>query len=329
MAVPLILTRYRSLIVSGLETALRGDSLLYPVLRYHIGLEDERGNPADHLGKLLRPSLVLFTADELGADPKTALPAAIGLELIHNFSLIHDDIQDGDSLRRGRPTVWSRYGTAQGINAGDLMETLAVREALAAGPEVAEELLSATIAMIEGQALDLSYETQEVSVEEYMEMVDKKTGALIRSAFTLGGIIANVDAKTRTALSALGTALGRAFQIRDDILGIWGNDAITGKPCGSDIRRQKKSLPVVIGLSHATGADSELLIKTYQKAELTDSDVTAVVKILERVGAREAGEEMVNDYLHQAQDELARLTFSNAGKAQMEELIKYLARREK
>ena len=145
MTTPRILTEFRELIVSGLEEALAGDSLLYPVLRYHVGLEDETGARTENLGKLLRPSLVLFTAAELGADAGDALPAAVGIELIHNFSLIHDDIQDGDRLRRGRPTVWALHGTAQGINAGDLMETLAIRQALSAGPRIAEALVAATI----------------------------------------------------------------------------------------------------------------------------------------------------------------------------------------
>jgi len=142
---PRILTRFRKEIITGLEEALAGGGPLAATLRYHVGLEDETGRRTENLGKLLRPSLVLFTASELGADPGAALPAAVGLELVHNFSLIHDDIQDGDRMRRGRPTVWALHGMAQGINAGDLMEAIAVRTALSAGPAAADALLSATI----------------------------------------------------------------------------------------------------------------------------------------------------------------------------------------
>ena len=327
MTTPRILTEFRDLIVSGLEGALAGTSLLHPVLRYHVGLEDETGARRENLGKLLRPSLVLFTATELGADPRRALPAAVGIELIHNFSLIHDDIQDGDRLRRGRPTVWSLHGIAQGINAGDLMAAIAIREALSAGPQITAALVSATIEMIEGQGLDLSFETREATVDEYMEMIDKKTGALIRGSFTLGGLVAGAEAETLNRLSDLGMALGRAFQIRDDILGIWGNGEVTGKPLGSDIRRRKKSLPVVVGLSRAGGADRTILVETYQKEGLTDADVTAVVTVLERLGAKEIAERMVKEHLGRAEEILAALPFPH--KEKMTELINYLARREK
>ena len=329
MTTPQILTAHRSLIVTELEAALRGDSLLYPALRYHVGLEDETGKKAENLGKLLRPSLLLFTAEELGADMQRALPAAVAIELIHNFSLIHDDIQDRDRLRRGRPTVWSRYGVGQGINAGDLMNAIAVRNALEASPRVAEVLVAATIEMIEGQALDIAYESREVTVEQYLEMVDKKTGALIRCAFELGGIIADAAPGTLANLRILGEALGRAFQIRDDILGIWGDDAVTGKPHGSDIRRRKKSLPVVIGLSRARGPDRDLLTTTYGKPDPTDADVAAVIKLLERLEVRKIGEGMADEYLRRARDEIVKLPFSDHGRRQMVELINYLARREK
>ena len=329
MTIPRILTDYRPLIASGLSAALAGDSPLYPVLRYHVGLADEHGASADRLGKLLRPSLVLFTAAALGTDTARALPAAVALELIHNFSLIHDDIQDGDSVRRGRPTVWKLYGTAQGINAGDLMETIAIQEALAADPRLAAALLSATAEMIAGQALDLTYETREAAVDEYLAMIDKKTGALIRCAFDLGGIVAEADSATRAELTALGAALGRAFQIRDDILGIWGDDAITGKPHGSDIRRKKKSLPVVIGLARATGSDRDRLLSAYNQHQLTDADVAAVVEVMERLGVREASEQMAIAYLNQARDAAARVGFNADDMGRMAELIDYLARRQK
>ncbi len=327
MSAPSILTKFRSSIISGLEEALAGDSLLHPILRYHVGLEGENGERTENLGKLLRPSLVLFTATELGADTHNALPAAVALELIHNFSLIHDDIQDGDRVRRGRPTVWSLHGTAQGINAGDLMETIAVREALSAGPRVTATLVAATIEMIEGQGLDLSFETRETTVEEYMEMIDKKTGALIRCSFVLGGIVAQAEEEILGRLSDFGAALGRAFQIRDDLLGIWGDDAVTGKPNGSDIRRRKKSLPVVVGLSRASGADRAILVETYRKERLTDTDVADVVAVLERIGAREIAERMVKEHLDEAERALATLPFPH--KEEMSELIDYLARREK
>ena len=326
---PRILERFRGPIIAGLEEALAGDASLYRILRYHVGLEDERGNRTESLGKLLRPSLVMFTASELGGESAAALPAAVGLELIHNFSLIHDDIQDEDRLRRGRPTVWALYGAAEGINAGDLMETIAIKTALSAGAAAADALLAATIEMIEGQSLDLSYEEREIGVGEYMEMVDRKTGALIRCAFVLGGITTGAGPKVIADLASLGAAIGRAFQIRDDILGIWGDDSVTGKPSGSDIRRRKRSLPVVLGFDRAAGADRDLLLSSYRKDGLSDADVASVTDTLERVGAKDEAEEMANTELSRARKGMEMLPFSNAGRKDLSELIDYLSRRSK
>ncbi|RLE34313.1 polyprenyl synthetase family protein [Candidatus Acetothermia bacterium] len=326
---PRILTRFRKEIITGLEEALAGGGPLAATLRYHVGLEDETGRRTENLGKLLRPSLVLFTASELGADPGAALPAAVGLELVHNFSLIHDDIQDGDRMRRGRPTVWALHGMAQGINAGDLMEAIAVRTALSAGPAAADALLSATIEMIDGQVLDLSYEGREIGVDDYLGMIDRKTGALIRAGFVLGGIAARADDPTLAKLTALGAAIGRAFQIRDDILGIWGDESVTGKPRGSDIRRKKRSLPVVLGISHAAGPDREALREIYRKDDLTGSDVAAVIGLLERLGVRVEAEGMVDAELSRARETMEMIPFSEIGKKDLSELIDYLARRSK
>ena len=140
-----LLSRFRSTIVEGLRCVLSGDTPLRDVLRYHVGLEDESGAPAEALGKLVRPSLTLLIADELGGDPELALSAALSLELVHEFSLIHDDVQDGDETRRGRPTIWNRYGEAQAINAGDLMLVLALTEARSTGDELLGRVLDAAI----------------------------------------------------------------------------------------------------------------------------------------------------------------------------------------
>jgi geranylgeranyl diphosphate synthase type I len=244
MTLPPLLQRYRSRIERGLREGLQGETRVAEMLRYHLGIENGDDDGAASMGKLLRPSLVLFTAEQLGEAPDHALPAAIGLELIHNFSLIHDDIQDHDETRRGRPTVWCRYGVAQAINAGDAMQVLAVRHALDAGEAAAGILLEATWEMIEGQSLDLALEGRPASADAYLSMIDRKTGALLRCALRLGGTLAGAEPEVLLALAAAGTELGRAFQIHDDLLGIWGNGATTGKPQGSDIRRRKRTLPI-------------------------------------------------------------------------------------
>lgn len=328
MSLPTLLSRYRSLITAGLTEVLRGEGLLYTILRYHVGLEDEHGSASSHMGKLLRPNLVLFTAEQLGGELNQALPAALGLELIHNFSLIHDDVQDGDRTRRGCPTVWSRYGVAQAINAGDLMQALAITKALHAGKDAVKKLLEATIEMIEGQGLDLDVEEKAVGVEPYLEMIDKKTGSLIRCAFRLGAVIAAAPTEVEEALAEAGQELGRAFQIRDDLLGVWGDGAITGKPQGSDIRCKKKTLPAAIALSAVSGTDRTALERIYNKKTLTDEDVARVIEIMDKAGVHQVGEQMVIEHLSRAREWLAQVPFSKAGMQEMEELMEYLAERE-
>jgi geranylgeranyl diphosphate synthase type I len=324
-----ILSKYRTAILDGLAAALRGASHLRAILSYHAGLSDEQGAPADAVGKLLRPSLVLFVADQLGAPLDDALPAAVGLELIHNFSLIHDDIQDGDGVRRGRPTVWSTWGVNEAINAGDLMHTLAIRSALASGSASASLLLNATEAMIEGQSMDLSFETRWVILDEYVEMIDRKTGALIVAAFELGGAAADADTATRAVLTKLGQAVGRAFQIQDDLLGIWGNAGIVGKPHASDIRQRKKSYPTLLAFEHADDPDLASLRRIYEGDSPTDADVDWVIDLMTRLQIREAGCTAVKELLDEASQALDSLPFSAEGRRDFEELTNYLARRNK
>lgn len=329
MTTPRFLLRYTSLIEGGLRVALAGDSLLYAILRYHVGLENEHGAPTLAPGKLIRPSLVLFTTEELGGNIEQALPAAIGLELVHNFSLIHDDIQDHDEIRRGRKTVWNLYGIAQAINAGDLMQALAVAQGARAGREIVAALVEATVAMIEGQGLDLAFEEEEVDVASYLDMIDKKTGALIRCAFRMGGLLAGSPIDVVQDLVEMGRDLGRAFQIRDDLLGIWGNGTVTGKPQGSDIRRRKKSLPVSMAFAQACGEDRDLLTEVYFRKEIEDEDVERVIALMERANVRQACEEQVSAHLEQARARLATLPFSERGIEEMNELIDYLVRRKR
>ena len=328
-----ILEAYRDRIERELARALRGDTPLRSLLRYHVGLEDADSAPTRPTGKFLRPSLVLFVAEQLGGDPDRALASAVGLELIHSFSLVHDDIQDRDRLRRGRPAVWTICGPNQAINAGDLMHTLAISAALESSPEAADCLIRATQEMIEGQSHDLAFERREVTVDEYLAMIDRKTGALLRCAFELGGIAADVGTDVRTELIGLGQAFGRAFQIRDDLLGVWGAPDTLGKATGSDLRRRKKSLPVVLLFQRAEPDEAAVLRRLYRRpgnAEdgIATRDVAWIVALLDAHGVREACEEMVRRHLGEAHDRLANLSFPAAGHARMEELIEFLARRE-
>lgn len=312
-----------------MSDALRGDTSLLRALRVHVGLEDDEGRSIDGMGKLLRPSLVLFVAEELGVSASAALPAAIGLELVHNFSLVHDDIQDQDRTRRGRATVWARHGVAEAINAGDLMHALSISVALRAGGEAAATLAAATAEMIEGQSLDLAFERRTAYVDEYLDMVDKKTGALLRCAFELGGIVAGAGAEIRGRLRSLGRAVGRAFQIQDDLLGVWGDGDVVGKPHGSDVRRRKKSYPVAASFSRAAAADRTRLESVYAKEPVPERDVHWVIETMERLGVRDDGAAAVRGYLAEAEAGLEALPLSAEGKGEARALLGYLAGRER
>jgi geranylgeranyl diphosphate synthase type I len=331
MKPPALLQRYRDPIEAGLVKALQGESLLYRVLRYHVGLEDEQGRAVRRAGKLLRPSLVLFTAEELGGKVAEGLPAALALEMIHNFSLIHDDIQDRDRTRRGRPTVWSQHGIAQAINAGDLMlaRAFSVAQDATSKREITTLLVEAATEMIEGQAFDLAFEGEIVGIEPYLEMVDKKTGALMRCAFHLGALIAQAAAGVIEQLVALGRELGRAFQIRDDLLGIWGDGEITGKPQGSDIRRKKASLPMAILFERASDDQRSVLRGVYDREEIASHDVASVMRLMEELDVRRIGEGMMLKHLDWARTHLMALPFSDQGKKEMDAFLDYLARRKR
>lgn len=322
-----LLDAHRVLLLDGLRLALSGSSALDRLVRQHVGVEDERGQPVDAAGKLLRPSLVLFTGTELGARVDEVFPAAVAVELIHEFSLVHDDIQDRDRTRRGRPTLWTVCGEAEAINAGDFLHAVAFREAARCGPASVEALASATIEMIEGQSLDLAYENCFVSIEGYMAMIDKKTGALLRCALELGALVAGATIDVRATLRTLGAALGRAFQIRDDALGIWGDATALGKPKGSDVRRHKKSFPAVWAHERAHGADRDRIEAVYSGDAVSDADAAWAVSLMERLGAPAAADAAVVEHTKTALALLERLPFSSDGTSDMRELVAALAGR--
>jgi geranylgeranyl diphosphate synthase type I len=237
-----------------IEESLDSDSrILKDIFIYHLGLDKKIRTR----GKRIRPLLVLLIAHAAGTDWKKSLPAAVAVEFLHNFSLIHDDVEDQSDLRHGRPTVWSQWGTAQAINAGDGMYTL-VFQAIHGlikcnSPEItlaASDLITqACMKLVEGQIKDMAFEGRdEISIYDYWEMIDGKTAALLACSAQLGGLIAGLDQKKQDILHLIGQKMGRGFQIQDDFLGIWGNPEDTGKPIESDLINHKQTLPVIYGL---------------------------------------------------------------------------------
>lgn len=274
---------------------------LYGMLRYHVGWEDRNFQPITGprpTGKRIRPVLCLLCCEACDGDWARALPAAAAVELVHNFSLIHDDIEDGDSIRRGWPTVWSVWGVPQALNAGDTLFTLAHLALFrltdrGAPPETVlaalRILLQACLRLTEGQFLDLRFEGQEeVSVEDYLFMIARKTAELLSAACELGALVAGASPEVRQRLRAFGYHAGIAFQIQDDILGIWGDPAVTGKPVGSDLRRGKKTFPVLYALGHEPA-----LRYLLPKAACSSDDLQAAMGLISGSGAWEAARERV------------------------------------
>lgn len=234
------------------------------VAAYHFGWIDAAGKPAaGDGGKAVRPALALISAEAAGAPPEKGVPGAVAVELVHNFSLLHDDLMDGDEQRRHRDTVWKVHGPAQAILVGDALFALANEVLLELGTVEAgratRRLAVATRKLIDGQAQDMSFEHRErVSVDECLEMEGNKTGALLACAVSIGAVLGGADDKTADALERYGHHLGLAFQAVDDLLGIWGEPAETGKQAWSDLRQRKKSLPVCAALQAGGPASDKL-----------------------------------------------------------------------
>jgi geranylgeranyl diphosphate synthase type I len=265
IGVPDVLARVRRVVAPAMAEAV---ARLAPEIRrlaaYHLGWTDADGTPVTSPGgKGIRPALAVLAAEAAWADPEVGVPGGVAVELVHNFSLIHDDIIDADTERHHRPTVWSLYGVGPAIVAGDALQILAHQVLLESpsgrGPEGSTALAAATAAMIAGQADDIAFETRrDVTVEQCMAMCAAKTGALLGCAASIGAILAGAPAATVGALRDYGRHLGLAFQAVDDLLGIWGDPSRTGKPAGSDLRQRKKSMPVVSALA-AGGAEADEL----------------------------------------------------------------------
>jgi len=269
---------------------------------------------------------------------KQAVPAAVAVELVHNFSLIHDDIQDRDRERHHRPTVWALWGEPQALSAGNALYALACRTLLGlAQHQVAPErilqvsacLTQSSLEMMQGQYMDLEFEKRlDVTTQEYMKMTAHKTGALIACAMEMGALIGSGDPNLVSAFAETGRYLGHLFQIRDDILGIWGDVATTGKATGSDIRRKKKTFPVIHALQHATGKAATTLHQVYQKAFLSEYDVQRVLEVLETTGARKEAEALAAWLSQQALDGLRSAHLPSAYAQDFEGLVSFLLLRE-
>ncbi len=277
----------------------------YGMFRYHLGWVDAQFNATTtHPGKRIRPLLCLLACEAVCGDWQRAVPAAVAIELAHNFSLIHDDIEDQSDERRGRAAVWKVWGIAQGLNAGDgmfVLARLALDQMLGAGyslascTSISHVFDRATLALCHGQFLDLGFEARlDVTVDEYMQMIGGKTAALIAAATRIGAMLATEDETLIDTFARFGENIGIAFQITDDILGIWGDPNVMGKSAATDILSKKKSLPALYGLNHPV--HGQALRAIYAKPQLDENDVTTVLALLDAVGARTFAEQRADEF---------------------------------
>ncbi|HEY8547483.1 MAG TPA: 4-hydroxy-3-methylbut-2-enyl diphosphate reductase [Acidimicrobiales bacterium] len=302
------------------------DPWLRHAIGYHLGWRDERFAALPVVpgagGKKLRATFAvlayLAARDDGGGPPDPVLPFAAAVELVHNWSLVHDDIEDGDRTRRGRPALWTLCGEAHAINAGDCLYALGLRaverlrEWGSPAAQVADllALLARTaVDLTVGQMRDLTFETVvDISVDDYLGMIEGKTAALLRATCHGGSLVATGDPAAAAAFGEFGRRLGLSFQIRDDVLGIWGTDRRTGKPTGADIRRRKKSLPVVLALAHAPpGARAELRRLYGRQGPLGPDDEQRVRDLLDAAGARDEAQRHARRHRAEALAALAPL----------------------
>jgi geranylgeranyl diphosphate synthase type I len=324
------------------------------VASYHIGWTDSLGKPVDApLGKGIRAALALLSAQAAWSDPAVGVPGAVAVELVHNFSLIHDDIIDNDTQRRHRPTVWSKFGVGRAIIAGDALANLAHQVLLDGpagnGPAASAALAEATALMIAGQADDLAFETRDnVTVKECMAMSAAKTGALLGCASSIGALLAGAPAATVGALSDYGRHLGLAFQAVDDLLGIWGDPARTGKPVGSDLRQRKNSMPVVSALAAGGEQADELRTLLFGRPRspaadrspttgnghvrtnvpLEPDDIEKAAYLIEACGGRHWTAQRAKSHLDWALGALDQVRLSALAQRELADLAVYVVERE-
>lgn len=301
--------------------------------RYALGWVNVDGSPHNQpTGKRIRPLLLLLCAEAVGAAWQAALPAAAAVELLHNFSLIHDDIQDDSDTRHGRPTVWKVWGMANAINAGDALFALAyhaLERLTAAAPhptrarvavQVWQVFNHTNLELTRGQHLDMRFEKQAaVSTDEYLSMIQGKSAALVAASAQMGALIGSGKAKTAQHFYEYGLNLGIAFQIHDDILGIWGDPAVTGKSAATDILARKKSLPVLHGL-----ATNHRLKQLYARKTFGEAQVAETISLLDECGAKAYTYEAERVYYDRAWAALDRASVTGEAAQGLRDLTEFL-----
>jgi geranylgeranyl diphosphate synthase type I len=300
---------------------------------YHLGWCDADGNATNGGGgKAVRPALALLSAEAAGAPAQIGLPGAVAVELVHNFSLLHDDLMDGDVERRHRRTVWAIWGAPSAILTGDALLALAQEMVLESdSPHAARAalLLAATTReLTRGQVQDLAFETRaDITLEECLDMAGGKTGALMAAAAAIGAVLAGAEHDTVAALTTFGAQVGLAFQLVDDVLGIWGDPAVTGKPVFSDLRSRKKSLPVSYAIQHREHG-AELAAWLAAPGEPDDASLRRAADLVQAAAGRDWALAEARRRMELAEAALSTVEIAAQAREDMVELAQFIVDRD-
>ena len=302
-----------------------------------------KGNPkmlydaASHLiihgGKRLRPYMVLKSCQILGGKVSDAMPAASAVEMVHNFTLVHDDIMDNDEMRHGVPTVHKKYGMPIAILAGDVLFSKSYqiicnsKLSSNATTHLISRLAKACVDVCEGQLLDIKLaESKKIPTQkEYITMIGKKTAALFDVSCSMGAICATKNSKDIANLSTFGRNLGIAFQITDDLIGVMGDSKITKKPVGNDLREGKKSLPILMAIKAAKGRDKEIILKVFGNPKATKKDLEKATDVIRNVGIEEIVRKQALAYAKKAEKALSK--YSGPSKIELVALLDFVVKR--
>ena len=302
-----------------------------------------KGNPHDlysaasHLivsgGKRLRPYMVMKSCEMLGGKTKNAINAASAIEMVHNFTLVHDDIMDNDEMRHGVTTVHKKFGMPIAILAGDVLFSKAYQVVSSTNLpsnsviELVSRLAKSCVDVCEGQILDISMANSEKipSQSQYIKMIEKKTAALFEVSCAMGAICANAKRKDVSNLSSFGKNLGIAFQITDDLIGVLGDSKVTKKPVGNDLREGKKSLPILLAINHANGENKEIILKAFGNSFATQDDIEKALKIIRRLKIEKTVRRQAQSYAQRAKKSLQ--FYSGSAKNDLLALLSFVVKR--
>lgn len=284
-------------------------------------------------GKRLRPYMVMKSCEMLGGKTKNAINAASAIEMVHNFTLVHDDIMDNDEMRHGVTTVHKKFGMPIAILAGDVLFSKAYQVVSSTSLpsnsviELVSRLAKSCVDVCEGQLLDISMANSEKipSQSQYIKMIEKKTAALFEVSCAMGAICANAKRKDVSNLSSFGKNLGIAFQITDDLIGVLGDPKITKKPVGNDLREGKKSLPILLAINRAKGENKEIILKTFSNSFATQDDIERALKIIRRLKIEKTVRRQAQSYAQRAKRSLQ--SYSGSAKKDLLVLLSFVVKR--